>query len=121
MVGGKVVYFEKQKLEFGAFGGDSNLGKAYLARLVDGSFSSTMGAGILKLDGCSIPWTLLYDEVCVVLQGTFVLELEGETIKAGPGDTVWIPKKTPVVYSGEGAQVFYALYPADWRQREGNA
>lgn len=113
----KVVHFQKSTLHFSPFGGVDNLGKSFLSRLVDDSFSTTLGAGILLLDGCSIPWTLLYDEICVVLEGTFVLELEGKVITAEAGDTVWIPQRTPVVYRGDKARVFYALYPVDWSKQ----
>lgn len=113
-----VIHFKKQSLDFQSFGGDENLGKSSLARLVDDQLSGTLGAGILHLDGCSITWTVLYDEVCVVLEGHFKLGVGDDTIVAGPGDTVWIPKNTTVIYQGESARVFYALYPVDWKRRQ---
>ena len=41
----------------------------------DRKMSATIGAGIAVFDGCSIEWTVLYDEVIVVLEGTFRLKL----------------------------------------------
>ena len=67
----KVVHYRKSEMEFAAFGGPP--GAATIARLVGPEMSKTMGAGIATFDGCSIEWTVLYDEVIVVLEGTFRL------------------------------------------------
>ena len=80
-----------------------------------------MGAGMATFDGCSIEWTVLYDELIVVLEGTFRLVVGKETHFCVPGDVVWIPENTPIHYEGDKATVFWALYPADWRQRHGLA
>ena len=92
-------------------------GESYIARLVDPEVSRTIGAGIATFDGSEIDWTVLYDEVMVVLEGRFRLTAGGETFEAGPGDVFWIPEGTPLRYYGEKAAVFYAVYPVDWRQR----
>jgi ethanolamine utilization protein EutQ len=117
----EIVHVKKNSLEFSPFGGDENEGKAWLARVVDGDLSKTIGAGILHLNGCDISWTLRYDEVCVVLSGNFLLHVGSDLLSAGPGDIIWIPKNTKVSYSGEDAEVFYALYPVDWSTRATDA
>lgn len=117
----EVVHVKKHSLEFSPFGGAENEGKAWLARVVDGGLSKTIGAGILHLNGCDISWTLRYDEVCVVLAGNFQLVVGDDTLSAGQGDIIWIPKNTKVSYRGEAAEVFYALYPVDWSTREAEA
>ncbi|HET6160672.1 MAG TPA: cupin domain-containing protein [Dongiaceae bacterium] len=115
----KVVHFRKSEMNFTAFGGPP--GAATIARLVGPDMSRTMGAGIATFDGCSIEWTVLYDELIVVLEGTFRLVVGKETHFCSPGDVVWIPEGTPLRYEGDGSTVFWALYPADWRQRHGLA
>ena len=53
-----------------------------------------MGGGVARFDGCSIEWTVLYDEVIVVLEGVFRLRLgKGyrRKVDAKPGDVVWLP------------------------------
>ncbi|MFL5258334.1 MAG: cupin domain-containing protein [Hyphomicrobiales bacterium] len=105
-------------MRFETFGGPP--GEAMIARLIGPEASRTMGAGVATFDRCSIEWTVLYDEVIVVLEGKFRLKIgrSGErTIEAGPGDVVWIPENTPLRYEGDGAKVFYALYPVDWRRQ----
>ena len=111
----KVVHFRKSEMNFTAYGGPP--GKATIARLVGPDLSRTMGAGVATFDGCSIEWTVLYDELIVVLEGTFRLVAGKETHSCAPGDVLWIPENTPIKYEGEKAKVFYALHPVDWRQR----
>lgn len=117
--GSQVVHYRKSDMEFAAFGGPP--GAATIARLVGPDMSRTMGAGIATFDGCSIEWTVLYDEVIVVLEGTFRLVVGKDTHSCAPGDVIWIPENTPIKYEGDKAKVFYALYPGDWRQKHGLA
>ena len=90
----KVVHYRKSEMEFAAFGGPP--GKAAIARLVGPEMSKTMGAGIATFDGCSIEWTVLYDELIVVLEGTFRLVVGKDTHSCAPGDVIWIPENTPI-------------------------
>jgi ethanolamine utilization protein EutQ len=104
-------------MRFEPYGGPP--GSATIARLVGPDRSRTMGAGIATFDGCSIEWTVLYDELVVVLEGTFRLRLAGRAIEAHAGDVVWLPEGTALRYEGERAVVCYVLYPVDWRRRHG--
>ena len=106
-------------MEFGAFGDPP--GESKISRLVTPDISTTMGAGIACFDGCSVEWTVLYDEMIVVLEGRFRLRVGEEVYDATPGDLIWIPENTPLRYEGEKARVCYALFPVDWRQRHGIA
>jgi ethanolamine utilization protein EutQ len=115
----KVVHFPKSEMSFSTYGGPP--GAATIARLVGPEMSKTMGAGIATFDGCSIEWTVLYDEVIVVLEGTFRLVAGAEVYSCKPGDVIWIPENTPIKYEGDKAKVFYALHPVDWRQKHGLA
>ena len=115
---GEALHFRAGDIGFESYGGPP--GSATIARLIGPDQSRTMGGGIATFDGCSVEWTVLYDEVIVVLEGTFRLRLgpDGErTIEASPGDVIWLPENTPLKYEGNGAKVFYALYPVDWRRR----
>jgi ethanolamine utilization protein EutQ len=111
-----VKHFPSQDMQFEPYGGPP--GDARIARLVGPELSSSMGGGIATFDGCSIDWTVLYDELIVVLEGTFRLRLDGDrTIEAGPGDVIWLPEHTALRYEGDRAKVFYALSPVDWKKR----
>ena len=69
----KVLHFKRGTLRFEKYGGPP--GKASIARLITPEISKTMGGGIAKFDGCSIEWTVLYDEIIVVIEGKFRLRL----------------------------------------------
>lgn len=114
-----IRHFKRADIKFDSFGGSP--GTASIARLVGPDISRTMGAGIARFDGCAIEWTVLYDEMIVVLEGLFRLRAGDQVFEAGPGEMIWIPEKTAIVYEGEKAVVCYALYPVDWRQRHGLA
>lgn len=112
---GDVKHYKRSDMKFEAYGGPP--GKAEISRLVGPDMSSSMGVGIAKFDGCSIDWTVLYDEMIIVIEGWFRLKHPGGVIEAGPGDVIWLPEKTPITYEGEKAIVCYALYPVDWRKK----
>jgi ethanolamine utilization protein EutQ len=114
----KVQHFSAGDMRFETYGGPP--GSAEIARLVGPETSTSMGGGVATFDGCSIEWTVLYDELIVVLEGTFRLRIGGadsRTIEAGPGDVIWLPENTPLRYEGDKAKVFYALSPVDWKSR----
>ena len=113
----EVRHFKRDEMSFVAYGGPP--GEAKIARLIGPDISRTMGAGIATFDGCSVEWTVLYDEMIVVLEGHFRLRVGDRAYEAGPGDVIWLPENTPVRYEGERARVCYALFPVDWRKRHG--
>ncbi len=114
-----IRHFKRVEMQLEHFGGPP--GQARIARLVGPDVSKTMGVGLVEFDGCSIEWTVLYDEMIVVLEGLFRLRAGKQVFEGRPGDIIWIPEKTPIVYEGEKAIVCYALYPVDWRRRHGLA
>jgi Ethanolamine utilization protein len=78
-----------------------------------------MGVGLAAFDGCAIEWTVLYDEMIVVLEGLFRLRAGKEVFEGRPGDIIWIPEKTPIVYEGEKVRrllrpLSRRLAPAPW-------
>ena len=116
----ETLHFKASEIELGPFGGPP--GTSGIARLVGPDESATMGVGGAMFDGCSIEWTVLYDEAVVVLEGNFRLRVGKDysrVIEAKPGDVIWIPAKTPLKYEGEKAKIFYTVYPVDWRKRHG--
>lgn len=109
-----VILYRKQDLQFNPYGEDP--GKASIARVVGPEVSKTIGAGIATFDQTSIAWTVLYDEVIVCLSGLFRLRVGDQVFEAGPGDSIWIPENTAVLYEGDAAEVFYTLYPVNWAE-----
>ena len=82
--------------------------------LVNTAFSPRLGAGIGVFENCDMEWTVTYDEVLFILEGEFRLKTKDGTFHAGPGDTLWIPEGTWLVYSATApVTFFYAVAPPD--------
>jgi ethanolamine utilization protein EutQ len=82
--------------------------------LVNTSFSTRLGAGIGVFRDCEMEWTVTYDEVLFILDGEFRLKTRDGTFHAGPGDTLWIPEGTWLVYTATApVTFFYAVAPVD--------
>ncbi|MEM5328923.1 hypothetical protein VSR34_20345 [Paraburkholderia sp. JHI2823] len=113
----EVIQFKHDTLAFEPYG-DHETGSASIARLIGPQHSRTMGAGVARFDNVSIEWTVLYDELIVVLEGVFRLRVADKVFEAMSGEIIWIPENTPLRYEGEGATVFYALAPVDWKERQ---
>jgi len=120
-----VKLIRKSERQFVPYAGDPAKpedGIAHICRMVGPELSRTMGVGVASFEGISVPWTVLYDEAIVVLEGDFRLRAGDDVFDCKPGDVLWIPENTPIVYEvdeGKKATVFYSLYPVDWRARHG--
>ena len=99
--------FRKDDLDLEPVNGMKTIG------LVNVSFSEELGAGIGVFEDCSIPWHITYDEVIYILDGQFTLRVGDKIFKGGPGDVLWVPRNTRIVYEAqERVTFFYAVLPA---------
>jgi len=74
-----------------------------------------LASGFMTFDHSRLPWFLNYDEVDYIIEGDFVLEVDGQVFRAVAGDVIYIPKGSQVVFSSPTfCKVFYATYPANW-------
>ena len=87
---------------------------AVVTRSEDGT---ALGSGFARLHRATIPWTVHYDEVLLVLEGEVKIETATGAFALGPQDCAWLPKGTELVYRSESALVFYAIHPSDWAKR----
>jgi ethanolamine utilization protein EutQ len=95
-------------------------GSTSIARMITIAISQHMGAGIEYLENATIDWTVSYDEILFIIEGSITIEFEGEQHVCGPGDIVWLPEGTHLRYIATNrAGYFYALYPVDWAARQG--
>lgn len=78
--------------------------------------SPRLGAGVMELrNGSEFPWTLNYDEVEYIIDGTMVLKSEAGDVTAHAGDMTFIPKGTSIHFSTpDYVRFIYVTYPADW-------
>ncbi|MDH4556727.1 ethanolamine utilization protein EutQ [Pseudomonas sp. BN417] len=95
-------------------------GGASVARAVSNEVSPALGIGFARWEGAEVAWTLLYDEVIFVIEGCFELRANGELYRVEPGQLLWIPEGTELVYGGH-ALFGYVVHPGDWKQRHGLA
>ncbi len=77
------------------------------------SNSDSLGGGFGVFGaGSNVEWTVTYDELLFIHSGQFQLRIGDEIFHAGPGDTMWIPKDTPLTYIAEvDVWFFFAVYP----------
>lgn len=93
--------------------GDPNV-KAYFQELVSKE-ESKMSAGFLVIENSKFEWELTYEEIDYVIEGTLTVEINGKTYTAYPGDVLFVPSGSKVVWgSPDKARVFYTTYPANW-------
>ena len=81
---------------------------------VDGS--TELGAGYVRMTNARIPWTIKYDEMVLVIEGSFTIHTGGTELTAKAGESIWLPKGTELVYEAESALLFYAIHPANWAE-----
>lgn len=90
---------------------------AELAEVAGAGDGTELGVGFARLTKARIEWTVRYDEVLIVLAGELTVHAGGKSLTAGPRDSVWLPRDTPLVYEAEEALIAYAIHPADWAER----
>ena len=77
--------------------------------------NSPMGGGYLEWNALSFPWRLTYAEIDVVLEGELHITSGGQTVVGKPGDMLFIPQDTDVIFSSPGHVRFaYVTWPAEW-------
>lgn len=76
---------------------------------------ASMSAGFLTIEKSSFEWELGYEEIDYVIEGTLTVTINGKTFTAYPGDVLYVPSGSKVVWgSPDKARVFYTTYPANW-------
>ncbi|MDR1798387.1 MAG: cupin domain-containing protein [Bifidobacteriaceae bacterium] len=77
--------------------------------------SPRLGCGIMEMEQTAFPWTLTYDEIDYVISGTLEIVVDGRTVRATPGQIIFIPKNTKIHFSTpDKVRFMYVCYPANW-------
>ncbi len=87
------------------------------AHLCGDADGSELGAGLVRLTNARIPWTVKYDEIILVLEGTFSVRTEDELLTAHKMDSIWLPAGTKLTYESDEALLFYAIHPSNWASK----
>lgn len=79
------------------------------------SESPRLGCGVMVMDHTTFDWTLNYDEIDYVIEGSLSILINGECATANAGELVLIPKGSKIKFSVPNhARFIYVTYPADW-------
>ncbi|WP_300671290.1 cupin domain-containing protein [Desulfoluna sp.] len=80
--------------------------------------SPRLGCGVMEMKTTSFDWTLKYDEVDYIIDGTLEIVIDGRKIVGNKGDIIFIPKDTSIAFSvPEYARFMYVTYPANWEEQ----
>ena len=80
--------------------------------------SPRLGCGVMEMDHTKFAWTLAYDEIDIVLDGTLEVLVDGRAVRAAAGQVIYIPKNTAIRFSTpDHVRFLYVCYPANWAQR----
>ncbi|KRQ86501.1 Ethanolamine utilization protein EutQ [Caloramator mitchellensis] len=78
--------------------------------------SPRIGCGVMEMYSSSFDWTLCYDEIDVILEGTLEIVIDGRSIVGKKGDILFIPMGSQITFScPDYARFIYITYPADWQ------
>ena len=81
--------------------------------------SPRLGCGIMEMERTTFPWTLGYDEIDYVISGKLTIQYGEQSVTAGPGELILIPKGSHIFFSvPDKARFLYVTYPADWQNQE---
>ena len=119
VVNEEVTLYKKDMISYKDMGID--IGRATLASVVEAPFSSTMGAGLIRLEqGGTFEWQVLYDEILFVVSGELIIIEQNEQKIGHAGDIFFLKKDTTITYSTSSeTEFFYSIYPANWREIHG--
>jgi ethanolamine utilization protein EutQ (cupin superfamily) len=114
MTGIKLIRGQDRRYE--NLGGDA--GTVLIGRDVFTDISTTLGANQAIFEACALDYTPHYDVYLYVVEGRLTVGAGGIEHVVAPGDAIWIPRETPVIYRAEArTTAFDVYYPVDWRER----
>lgn len=89
--------------------------RVFLKDCVSLEESPRLGFGIMEMDKSTFPWTLNYDEVDYIIEGSLEILIDGRKVVGNAGDAIFIPKGSTITFSAPNfARFLYVVYPADW-------
>lgn len=90
--------------------------QVFLKDVVSIEESPRLMFGVMEMRaGTSFDWTLRYDEIDYIIDGTLDIVVDGRRNRAAKGDIIFIPKNNAITFSTPDAVRFmYVTYPANW-------
>ena len=79
--------------------------------------SPNMATGFMELEKSSFDWTLGYDEVDYIVEGTMEITINGKKYTGHAGDVFFIPMNSSITFSSpDYCKFFFSTYPANWQE-----
>lgn len=79
-----------------------------------------MATGFMEMEKSSFDWTLGYDELDYIVEGTLDITVNGKTYRGHAGDVFFIPMNTSITFSSpDYCKFFFSTYPANWQELSG--
>ena len=92
--------------------------KVFLTDVLSLDESERLGCGIMEMEETAFDWTLNYDEIDYVIDGTLEIVIDGKTVTGNRGDILFIPKGSKIQFSAPNfARFMYVVYPANWNEQ----
>jgi ethanolamine utilization protein EutQ len=92
--------------------------KVFLKDISELSESPRLGFGVMEMDRSTFKWTLNYDEVDYIIDGTLDILIDGRKVSGQAGDVIFIPAHSTIEFSAPGfTRFFYVVYPANWYEQ----
>ena len=92
--------------------------KVFLTDVLSLDESERLGCGIMEMEETAFDWTLNYDEIDYVIDGTLEIIIDGKTVTGNRGDILFIPKGSKIQFSApKFARFMYVVYPANWNEQ----
>ncbi|GAA4649460.1 cupin domain-containing protein [Kistimonas scapharcae] len=91
--------------------------KVFITDLLELSESPRLGCGMMEMDKTTFDWTLEYDEVDYIIEGTLKVIIDGREVVGHAGDVIFIPKGSKIQFSApDFARFLFVVYPANWEE-----
>lgn len=91
--------------------------RVFLKDIVKLEESPRLGCGFMEMKESSFPWTLKYDEIDYIIEGTLEILINGKKVTGNAGDVIFIPMNSSIEFSAPGYVRFvYVTYPANWAE-----
>lgn len=94
--------------------------KVFLTDVFSLEESQRLSCGMMEMEESTFDWTLNYDEIDYVIDGTLEIIVDGRKVVGNKGDAILIPKGSKIKFSAPNfARFLYVIYPADWQDHIG--
>jgi ethanolamine utilization protein EutQ len=85
--------------------------QAQIGNVTGAAQGAEFGYGFARMTNARIPWTITYDEILLIVSGVLRVHIGAKVLEAGPGDSIWLPAGTDLVYECESCLMAYAIHP----------